>query len=180
MNFCHLKVKPDPSAYQLLTHLMMAVADVQSDIVEEVVLREGAELARPVVIGPGDNIPCQGTAAFTATGGKSASGANEGNVAAGGGRIVSSHARPGIGLKLPEGEAHNKVRHERSRINQIAAIGDVGAIYTEVDVGRNAVIEHVFFNGRAKRSLPEDISNFYPTIPADVTIRLERNDVAVR
>src|SRR6266576_3207544 len=135
MNFCPLKVKPDPSAHQMLTNLMMAVADVQSDIVEEVVLREGAELARPVVIGPGDNIPCQGTAAFTTTGGKSASGANESNVAASGGCVVGSDTRPGIGLEFPEGKPHNEVRHERSRINQIAPVSDLGAIHLKLNVG---------------------------------------------
>src|SRR5438552_938155 len=112
----------------MLTNLMMAVADVQRDIVEEVVLRKGAPLARPVVIGPSDNIPCEGTAVGPATGGKSASGANERNVAACSCRIVGFHSRPGLGLELTKSQAQNKVRQKPSLIKQIAAAGDLGAI----------------------------------------------------
>jgi hypothetical protein len=57
--FRRLKVEADTSAYQLLTHLLMAVADVQSDVIEEFVLHECAELARLVIIGAGDNLPGQ-------------------------------------------------------------------------------------------------------------------------
>jgi hypothetical protein len=57
--FRRLKVEAEASAYQLLTHLLMAVADVKSDIIEEFVLNECAHLARPVIIGAGDNLPCQ-------------------------------------------------------------------------------------------------------------------------
>jgi len=175
-----LKVEPDASADQLLANVMIPVyAGIHSDIVEVMVLNKRAPLARPIIIRPRDGIESEGTAVGPATGGESASAVIKGNIAARRFRIVGSHASPDIGLEPTKRESGDKVRHKRSGINQIAAVRDLAAIQLEVDVGRNAVIEHVFFNRRPECSFTENVSDLYSTVPANVVIDIQRNDVPI-
>src|SRR4030095_10888251 len=125
-----------------------------------VVLNEGADLGCPVVIDPGDATPSEGTAAVAA---KCKSAAAHRHLTAIGFRIVGSDAGTGVGLKLIEGEPHNKVRHKRSGVNHIAMVGDLTPILIDVGAGRDAVVEQVFFKGEAIRACPEDIAELDST-----------------
>ena len=121
---------------------------------------------------PGDATPSEGTAAAAANG-KSA--AAHVHITTPGLRIIGSDAGTEVGLKPIESEPHDKVRHERSRVDHIAMVGDLNPILIDVGAGREAVVEHVFFKGEAIRACPEDVAELDSTIPANVMVEMERS-----
>src|SRR4051812_46146730 len=161
---------------------MITITHVQGDVVEVMILHKGAPLARPVIVCTGHHIPGERTTARSAARAELSRIVrivSNRDIGARGFSPVRAHACTDIGLELSEGELDDEVRHEGAGVNQIAALGDLGAIELQVEVSGEAVVEHVFFKGEPDSFLSEYISRLDAAISTHVMAEVGFNDVAI-
>ena len=134
-----------------------------------------------VVIGSGHYVEGEGTAAGSATGGEVfiRTGAMDCDVGARRGRIVGTGAGTDVRFDLPEPNRIRKIYQKHARVNQVAAVGDLPVIQRHVRIGREAVVEHFFFQRETNGSAAKDVAEFYPAVATDVMIYVERDFVSI-